>query len=178
MKVNFFQFLNKLFICKMQESYVFNNGVNDKQLFRINLKYINCFKLFINDIAVEKKNEFLVSTYKGSNEIKVELKGVFNSEIVFLEVSPKKIDVNIPKFKNVNETQPIGNKYQLKHKIFNFYNPYNQVVTTNRNFAIKKRNPDNFTTKKSNEIEKNDLLSSILIVKEYKKSEILNKYYE
>lgn len=84
--------------CKVINTHIVNAFSNDKQLYHLTISFRNCLYIRLNDRKVLKKNNYIVGTYNNSNKIKIEIIGLLNKRILFLEISPRVLNTAIPKF--------------------------------------------------------------------------------
>ena len=116
--------MNKLIIntfkCYLLKSHVCDYYGSNKQVYLLTILHKNCYKIYLNDILVPKRNTFLATTYKDTQSIKIKLVGVFNSQTYFLEVNPKFIDVNFPNLKKSINNKFFEPIHSLTYRSFSF----------------------------------------------------------
>lgn len=116
------------FRCIINHAYVCDYKYNNNQFFNLSLFYKNCIKIYINDTRVPKRDNYLVSTYKNTNSIKVKLIGLLNNHELYIDINSKSLDVCLKSFKK--ETLNIKAINRLSHRSFN-------LNSSSKEFSLK-----------------------------------------
>lgn len=133
------------FKCKLLHSHICDYVGSNKQYFNIVICYKNSIKIYINDVKVPKRNNYITSTYKKTNRIKIKLIGIFNNQVFFIDANAVALDVSLHSFQKKIDSSSIKAINNLSHKDFNLksikqqYEIKSQKKITKTNTAVLSR---------------------------------------
>ena len=137
-----FSFIKNALFCSVQNIEVFPWTASNDKFYRLILQYKGYpFRIFINDIRVQKRSTYVCGEYDDLHSVKVKVRGILNSKTYFIETNSLSNSVgyliNLPKVEKSKLLKDKNIEYGISRKQGNLQSKTLRVQNSKKKLSQK-----------------------------------------